>query len=205
MKAISLLLSLVLLSGCTAVAPPIPTPPDLGAECKTVECMVLETDIYLMGLEGKYQDRRYDFMRGYPEVSLLEMYMTDRLVIEEISPEKFAAILAVSIAVTAGNVPVLLFGYAEPVAGKYGDMYSCELSYLETDEYHWLIHELLHCAGYHESTLWITDFMFGITKSQERILEIEQRDDWLDTSVYKIWQEGGWGAVNANERGGDNP
>lgn len=188
--------STVILCSCTAIAPPIPTPGSVGEGCKNVDCVIDQVDAHIKSTDGQYHNRRMQWMDGYDEVSIKELKQMKRLEINEINPLMFGTI---AVGTSAIGVPILLPGFAKVYAGDYGDIYRCEVYYLPSSGYHWLVHELQHCAGYKDSTpdpitVFFDDYMPG----QKYCMEVEGVDTWEETSIHRLYKQGGWDALVKN-------
>jgi hypothetical protein len=78
---------------------------------------------------------------------------------------------------------VIFIGLAEIHEGKYGEIYKCGILYTDLPNNYGLIHELMHCQGY--ADYGIFSLSGSYTPEQEKIMESENKDSWVETSFYK--------------------
>lgn len=170
-KTVAIVCCLANISACS-IFPPRNFPDGLGADCKTVDCVMEAVDS--IADDPKWEGTRFEWMEGYEDNNLTKMYADGRLEISE---------MPVVIPLALLSVGVLFFGLSYIQAGKYGEMWKCNIYYTDFPNNHFLIHELMHCQGYKDY-----GFINGngsYTKDQLAIMKIEGKDKWVDTNFYK--------------------
>lgn len=160
------ILAAVALSSCT-VLDPMHT--QLSAEFD-LESMTEMEVLHLVNNEPGYCNR-FDFMEGYVQPDLVELYKAGRLTMHQMNP----------LWVASG-----LFGWADPRPGMYGDIHSCEAHYTNKAA---LAHELQHCMGCTDRPDLFDPMMYAYrqtyTPEQMEIMMQEKVTRWIDTSYYK--------------------
>lgn len=165
MRNIFLITSCLLFSACTTpIVRDTTSIDELTKKCENVDCVINLMDQLPQGPDKD----RYPWMEGSPDANLTQMKKDGKLDIEVINPLW---------------VTTLTFGYAYMEAKPYGGMDSCSVRYIPGGNWAFLKHELSHCQGYEDHGI---PLQFGsYTPEQQKIMDKEGVEKWVDTSIYK--------------------